>query len=73
MQNLTKQMEELRIEKDTDIKRLTIAMEEQRSLWELKINELEVLLEKYQQTTVNLESQVLEQTMAIERLQDVEA
>jgi hypothetical protein len=40
-------MEGLRVEKDTEIKRLTVLMEEQRSTYELKINELEITLEKY--------------------------
>ena len=53
-------MESLRVEKDTEIKRLTITIEEQRSTYELKINELEITLERYQQMTVKLESTVLE-------------
>ena len=40
-------MEQLRISKDTEIKRLTLEMEEQRSTYELKINELELTLEKF--------------------------
>jgi len=53
-------MESLRVEKDTEIKRLTTRMEEQRSTYEIKIDELEITLEKYQQMTVKLESTVLE-------------
>jgi hypothetical protein len=53
-------MESLRVEKDTEIKRLTITLEEQRSTYELKIDELEITLERYQQMTVKLESTVLE-------------
>jgi len=53
-------MESLRVEKDTEIKRLTTSMEEQRSTYEIKIDELEITLEKYQQMTVKLESTVLE-------------
>jgi len=48
------------VEKDTEIKRLTTRMEEQRSTYEIKIDELEITLEKYQQMTVKLESTVLE-------------
>ena len=60
LDKLTQEMESLRIEKDTEIKRLTVVMEEQRSTYELRINELELTLERYQQMTVKLESTVLE-------------
>jgi len=41
-------MEQMRILKDTEINKLTSSMEQQRSTYELKINELEITLEKYQ-------------------------
>ena len=65
-------MEQLRISKDTEIKRLTLEMEEQRSTYELKINELELTLEKYQQMTVKLESTVLELNTRLAQKEDVE-
>ena len=37
----TREMEELRVFKDTEIKRLTIALETQRETYDNKINELE--------------------------------
>ena len=65
-------MEQLRISKDTEIKRLTLEMEEQRTTYELKINELELTLEKYQQMTVKLESTVLELNTRLAQKEDVE-
>ena len=65
-------MEQLRISKDTEIKRLTLEMEEQRSTYELKINELELTLERYQQMTVKLESTVLELRTRLAQKEDVE-
>ena len=65
-------MESLRIEKDTEIKRLTTLMEEQRSTYELKINELEITLERYEQLTVKLESTVLELNTRLAQKADVE-
>ena len=65
-------MEQLRISKDTEIKRLTLEMEEQRTTYELKINELELTLEKYQQMTVKLESTVLELKTRLAQKEDVE-
>ena len=46
-------------------------MEEQRSTYELKINELELTLEKYQQMTVKLESTVLELNTKLAVLEDI--
>ena len=48
-----------------------MAMEEQRSTYELKINELELTLEKYQQMTVKLESTVLELNTKLAVLEDI--
>ena len=60
------------MEKDTEIKRLTISMEEQRSTYEIKIDELEITLERYQQMTVKLESTVLELNTRLTQKEDVE-
>ena len=57
--------------KDTEIKRLNLAMEELRSTLELKINELELTLEKYQQMSVKLESEVLEANTKLAALEDI--
>ena len=62
----------MRVEKDTEIKRLTILMEEQRQTYELNINELEITLEKFQQMTVKLESTVLELNTRLAQKEDVE-
>jgi len=72
LDRLTKLMEQLRIEKDTEIRRLTVLMEEQRSQYELRINELELTLQKYQQMTVKLESTVLELNTRLAQKEDVE-
>ena len=40
LDQLTREMEELRLFKDQEIQRLTIQLEEQRETYELKINEL---------------------------------
>lgn len=72
LDRLSKLMEELRIEKDTEIKRITDLMEEQRSHYETKINELELTLNRYQQTTVKLESTVLELNQRLSQKEDVE-
>ena len=40
LDQLTREMEELRLSKDQEIQRLTIQLEEQRETYELKINEL---------------------------------
>ena len=40
LDQLTREMEELRLSKDQEIQRLTIMLEEQRETYELKINEL---------------------------------
>ena len=59
------------MEKDTEIKRLTLEMEEMRSTYELKINELELTLERYQQMTVKLDAQVLELNTRLAALDDI--
>ena len=56
----TREMEDLRLLKDQEIKRLTVTLESQRETYELKINELEITLERFQTMTVKLESTVLE-------------
>ena len=47
-------------------------MEEQRTTYELKINELELTLQRYQQMTVKLESTVLELKTRLAQKEDVE-
>ena len=69
---LNKQMEALRVEKDSEIKRLTLELEEQRSTFELKINELEITVQRYQQITVKLEATVLELNTRLAQKSDVE-
>ena len=65
-------MESMRIQKDTEIKRITMAMQESEQTLQLKINELEVTLERYQQMTVKLESTVLELNTRLAQKEDVE-
>ena len=69
---LMKQWEEMRIEKETEIKRLTIQIEEMRTTYELRINELELTLQKYQQMTIKLEATVLEKDTRLGQKEDVE-
>ena len=40
LEQLTREMEQMRMIKDQEIQRLTISLEEQRETYELKINEL---------------------------------
>ena len=42
------QLRDLTAEKDAEIRQLTIELEQQRSEYELRINELELTLQKYQ-------------------------
>lgn len=65
-------MEQMRIEKDVEIRQLTLTLEEQRNSYEIKINELEQTLMKYQQMTVRLESTVLELNTRLAQKEDVE-
>ena len=58
--------------KDEEIRSLTIQMEEQRNTYEIKIDELEQTLYKYQQMTVKLESTVLELNTRLASKEDVE-
>ena len=68
----TREMEDLRILKDQEIKRLTVTLESQRETYELKINELEITLERFQTMTVKLESTVLELNQRLASKEDVE-
>ena len=47
-------------------------MDEQRSNYEIRINELELTLQKYQQMTIRLESTVLELNTRLGNKDDVE-
>ena len=48
----TREMEELRVFKDTEIKRLTIALETQRATYDEKINELELTITRFETMTL---------------------
>ena len=72
MDRLRREMEQMRIEKDVEIRQLTLTLEEQRNSYEIKINELEQTLMKYQQMTVRLESTVLELNTRLAQKEDVE-
>ena len=67
-----KKMEELRVEKDTELRALTVTTEKMRHEYETTINSLELTLEKFQQTTVKLESTVLELNTRLAQKEDVE-
>ena len=72
LDRLTLEMENMRKLKDEEIRSLTIQMEEQRNTYEIKIDELEQTLYKYQQMTVKLESTVLELNTRLASKEDVE-
>mmetsp|Transcript_39280 Transcript_39280/g.51404 ORF Transcript_39280/g.51404 Transcript_39280/m.51404 type:complete len:86 (+) Transcript_39280:1220-1477(+) len=65
-------MEAMRIEKDQEIKQLTILLEKQRGEYELQINELQITLNKYQQQLLALEAKVLELDTRLAQKEDVE-
>lgn len=62
----------MRIQKDTEIKRITMAMQESEQTLNMRISELEVTLEKYQSMTLKLESTVLELNTRLSQKEDVE-
>ena len=68
----TREMEELRVFKDTEIKRLTIALETQRATYDEKINELELTITRFETMTLQLESTVLELNQRLASKEDVE-
>ena len=68
----TREMEELRVFKDTEIKRLTIALETQRETYDNKINELEKTITRFETITLQLESTVLELNQRLASKEDVE-
>ena len=68
----TREMEELRVFKDTEIKRLTIALETQRETYDNKINELENTITRFETMTLQLESTVLELNQRLASKEDVE-
>ena len=68
----TQEMEELRVFKDTEIKRLTIALETQRATYDEKINELELTITRFETMTLQLESTVLELNQRLASKEDVE-
>jgi len=65
-------MEQLRLEKDEEIRQMTFSTEKMRSEYELRIDQLELTLQKYQQMTVKLESTVLELNTRLAQKEDVE-
>ena len=68
---MTKALEDQRQEKDAEIKRLHDDLENLRANLEQKINDLELTLEKYQQMSVKLESEVLEANTKLAALEDI--
>ena len=52
IERLTSQLDEMRMELETEIKQLTAGMEDQRDTMELKNNELEITLEKCNQKII---------------------
>lgn len=65
-------MESMRIEKDEEIKRITILIERQRNEYELQVNELQITLNKYQQNLVALQAKNLELDSHLAQKEDVE-
>ena len=71
LDEITKALEDQRQEKDAEIKRLNDDLENLRANLEQKINDLELTLEKYQQMSVKLESEVLEANTKLAALEDI--
>ena len=69
---MTRETEQMRLQKDTEIKRITMAMQESEQTLNMRISELEVTLERYQNMTLKLESTVLELNTRLTQKEDVE-
>ena len=72
IEKLMAEMKRLVAEKEAAIKEITINMESARSNYEIRINELELTLQKYQQMTIRLEATVLELNTRLGTKDDVE-
>jgi chromosome segregation ATPase len=59
-------------EKFAEIDDLKKQIETMRSRYELRINELDLVIKRYTQTTLQLDARILELENEVKRLQDVE-